>query len=326
MIALEEIKITQVFEPKEIIALELNDSVEDALKTMNNNDIRSVLVQSRDQTPYGFVDVLDLTSFLCNICTKPMTTSTGESLSLRSDTIVGILERTREFKGEILSKVVGMSKRGLYQVLKEEDNLKQALEIFKKGFHTIAVTGGPQNKVIGLISQSDVVSWFTQQDPSKVECRRKGEYKLSDLFCARCHDITSVPPATSALDAFILMNQNNLSSMAIMENKRLIGVISASDVRILHTNDLSFLLNSVQEVVAVIRAASGKPKDYVLYCPVETACHIAVRMMLQEKVHRIFLCGEDREPISSCSITDIFDEVTRDDSHRHFIGNTEGEA
>jgi CBS domain-containing protein len=326
MYALEEIKIKEVFEPKEIIALELNDTVEAALKTMDRNDIRSVLVQSRDQTPYGFVDDLDLTSFLCNICTKPVSTSSGESLSLRSDTIVGILERTREFKGEILSKVVGMSKRGLYQVLKEDDNLKQAVEIFSKGFHRIAVTGGPQNKVIGLLSQSDVVSWFTEQDPSKLEGRRKGEYKLSDFFCARCHDITSVPPATSALDAFILMNQNNLSSIAVIENKKLVGVISASDVRILHTNDLSFLLNSVQEVIAVIRAATGKPKDYVLCCPVETTCHLAVRMMLQEKVHRIFLCGEDREPISSCSMTDIFDEVTRDDTHRHFVGQNQNEA
>lgn len=55
-----------------------------------------------------------------------------------------------------------MSKRNFYYKLGENSFIGEAIDIFKKGCHRIAIASATDNAVVATFSQSDLLAWACQ--------------------------------------------------------------------------------------------------------------------------------------------------------------------
>ncbi len=111
---------------------------------------------------------MDMLSFLCSVILHKSPTSghsastarTGYS-SLTTEDMDSLMQRSASFELTTLLEVVDSVPHELYYPLQETQTLKEAIEIFLRGVHHIAVTDA-NKKLVGILTQSDVIEYLNQ--------------------------------------------------------------------------------------------------------------------------------------------------------------------
>jgi len=278
-----------------------NQSVYDALATFAKHNITAVPVGKDESNVIGFVDTLDVLSFLVKTCTKILTrTEVGESRSLETDDVKMLSKRAKDFKLSDLEKIIDMSKRDPYETVGEGENLSAALPKFQQGIHRVGVLD-KNGKLVGVLTQGKVIRKLLDTWNRNVAVK---DVKL------KSEKIISVPPHMKVIDAFLKMQEDNLSSIAVIDGSVLVGTLSSSDLRVLLNYDFPRLLYSVQEFLASIRKEQGKKADFIIHCSPEANFKEAVRLAMDNHVHRIYIVDERMNPKGVISLSDIIKELS----------------
>jgi len=307
MAQLLNVQLKEVLTPKKLVNLQLHETLQDVLEKFAKYNISSAPIMGDSQVVIGFVDVLDILTFLVKTCYKTLTnTSTGESRSLTTDDLAMIFKRNKDFKLKQVTDLIDISNRNKFVSFDEKTNLKDIVNVFKQGVHRIAVTSNGQQK--GIFTQSDFLNWMARDKNRLLSF--VGDLQVMNVSC-KTDKIVAVPPTMATIDAFLLMHKSGLSSVAVIHNNYLLGVLSASDVRSGIEKDFRMLLNPVQAFINEVHKLKGKPLDFLVYCPPTTKLSEVIVTLDKEHLHRILVADDSKRPLSVISLTDIICEITK---------------
>lgn len=117
------------------------------------------------------------------------------------------------------------------------------------------------------------------------------------------NSVISVPSDTIALAAFKKMAEENISALAIVdkENGKLVGNLSASDLRSLNAQKLPSIVRYVGNFLVVQYGYVKKP----LTVTTNSTLDDVIQIILDKKVHRVWIIDEDRKPTGVITLTDV---------------------
>jgi CBS-domain-containing membrane protein len=121
-------------------------------------------------------------------------------------------------------RCIDFSRRNPYYPIDESGSIKDVVNIFLKGPHRIAITN-QHNKIVSIVSQSDLIRWLAKDTTSLGFAAEQTAKQIMKK-------VISVSPNSKAIEAFRLMSEKNLTSIAIVDNEVLVGVLSAADLKV----------------------------------------------------------------------------------------------
>jgi len=286
--------------------LKYDQTIHQVLEVLGKYQISSAPIILPDGKPQGFVDVLDILAYLVKTSTKSLTDIIqGESFSIKTDDMKMMRKRAKDFNLKQLSEVIDISRRNPYFALQEDQPVSEVMPIFQQGVHRVALLDRLSPKIVGVVSQTDIIHQLAQ-DPNVSALK-----KLISETGILTGKLVSVTSDTMALDAFIRMQESGVSSLAILDAQgTIVGTVSASDVKwISRHEDFRTLLCSIGDYVKDIRKQQGKSDHFVACTQDSASIFDVVNLMFQEKVHRVFIVDEKRKPKGVISLTDIIREI-----------------
>jgi len=260
----------------------------------------------------GFVDMLDLLAYLVKVATKKLEIvkedETKSSDALTSDDMELLKKRSHEFKVRSVTNIIDLSHRNPFVVLHQDMTLKDALDLFLKGIHRIAVVDD-QNSVIGIVSQWTIADYLAWNVAGVLELSRLLEPINTSPF--KTSRVCSVHKNTPAIEAFMFMHQKNLSAIAVVDdNERLFANLSASDLEGLRQKNFDVLLMPVDQFLAEVAQQRGRAPNYLAVVS-ELAMMLEVIFLIKEEgVHRVYIIDNDRKPLGVISLTDVMRALT----------------
>jgi CBS domain-containing protein len=179
-------------------------------------------------------------------------------------------------------------------------SLLQALEVFANtDIHRIPVLNRNQ-RVVGMVTQSMVVSLLTQN------VNLLGKLKdapVSQMEPILAKELLSVREDQKAIDAFRIMSEKNVSGVAVLDDKGLlVDTLSIRDLRGIGTNASRWrrLHLTVKEYKAQARIdyPTQTPREVLNVTSTDTI-HRVIELMDDGNIHRVFLV--DQQAPSSAS-------------------------
>jgi len=300
-----EKKVIDLIGSQTVVQFLPNDTVEYAIEKLTKLHITSAPVIEENKNIYGLVDVLDLLTFLVKTATKTLVDEiSGESRKLNTDDMQMLRKRSKDFNLAEVRDLVDYSHRNPFVTLFEDQTVKEALGLFsEKGVHRLIVLKRADKSLAGILSQTNVIFALSSQGYWEQFLKPVSE------LTHKSDKLITIPQAELAIDGFIKMHENNLSSIAVLGYKDdLIGNLSAADIRF-GALDFTHLLRSVRDYLQMTRQEESKPYNFLVSCSPNTSIADAIKMMEKEKVHRIYLIDEMKKPLSVVSFTDILKEI-----------------
>jgi len=191
-------------------------------------------------------------------------------------------------------------KKELVKVSKNDPLLK-VLRKFTYGTHRAVVM--EDSLLVNIISQSDITSYLAKHT-SDLELKYVMELNVhtSGLLDMSPKDIVSIDEYASMMEALTVMTENNVEGIAVVSKEgKLLGNISATDIQPLSdASNFKYLnLNALQFMKLV-----SKHSTPVTCFPTTNLDTVLLRMALN-RVHRLYIIGDNSKPIGVLSLTDI---------------------
>jgi len=314
-------QIAHLVSKQQLITLSPDETVADALEKLGSANISSAPVIEGGKAT-GFVDVLDILAFLVRTSTKTLyDRDTAESRYLNTDDARMLNKRAKDFKLTHVGELVDLSKRNPLITIDGKLSLAEAITSFSRhGAHRMAVTD-LQGNVTGILTQSMTLRYledaFLKSDKLKPSFK---DLRAGDLKMTPYDKMVLVAPICPAIDAFMAMYDNNVSSVAIIDGRELLGNISASDLKSDFARDFSHMLRPINEWLKEAHKALKKDPEYLVTCTQDTFFKDLVNRVNREGVHRIFVVDHltplTRNLLGVIALTDMLRAI---DSVR-FIG------
>lgn len=125
-------------------------------------------------------------------------------------------------------------------------------------------------------------------------------------------DVKKIGPDASVIDAFILMTQNNIRRLPIVENNKLVGIVTLSDLENVPVNKpttLNFFGTSYLLEKTMLKDIMPKNREVITVRP-DDYLETAASLMRKHQVGALPVV-EDDKVVGIITETDIFDAFTR---------------
>jgi CBS domain-containing protein len=299
-----EQQLKELISGQKLVTLSPDETVESAFYKLSSNGITSAPVLLNNKSIEGLVDMLDLMTFLVKVCTKTLTdTFVGESRKLTTDDMAMIRKRSTDLRLAAVKELVDYSQRNPLIRLYEDQTVREALDLFAmKGIHRVLIVKRDET-IAGILSQVTLLSALMKDSSLSQFKSNVGDLKN------KTENLITVPQHELAIDSFMKMHENNLSSLGVVNHLgHLIGNLSAADLNEALDN-FTKLLRSTIDYLSPLRKAQGRNVDFVLSVSPNISLFEAFQMMHKERVHRIYLTNEEKKPQVVISFTDILREI-----------------
>jgi len=273
-----------------IISVSRQDSLPSAFKKLIENNILSLPVLNMDDTFYGFIDILDIVTFLIDLL--------GEETLTREDVNIYQIDA---FQNATVSQVMvyPISKKNPFHPFPVGSSLLSAMETLASGAHRIPVVNA-DNKLVNILTQSSVLQFIQK---NKHLLGEKEKMKLKDIFLSNQY-VLSVNNTDKAIDAFRLIRLAKVGAVAVInEEGRLVGNCSARDLKRISNN--SILLARLFEPLENYL----KDRHELVIATKDESLGEVIDRIVKKKLHRIFILDGDCKPDGLLSLSDILEEL-----------------
>ncbi|UNI17287.1 cell separation during budding [Purpureocillium takamizusanense] len=304
-----DIAIGELTSPDDIRWIDMDSSVEEATIALLKSKTNVVLIRedASSTTAISTFDYSDLNAYL--LVVVGLSRPDGEQLQLFNR-----IMSTAQQGGRIaLREIQPICRQDPIVNVVSTSNLAHAIEILGSGIHRVLVTGA-SGSVVGVLSQLHMVDFFWNEGVNFPTIDRLYPVLLRDLAIGT-HKIISVNSDAPLSDALILMNDEGLTSIAVVDNgQNVVGNISSKDVRHLTTTSSAPLLNdSCMHFISVILNERGVEKGQdtlpVFYVnPYSTLAH-TVAKLVATRSHRMWVV-ESASPSPSAPATPLMGPQT----------------
>ena len=269
-------------------------TVQDILEKLTNSDSRIASIQNNKQECIGIVDIFSITRYLLDINMSKIDHDIGSIISSSA-------------------------------VVKEDHNMLDVIELLKKNMRHVGVIS-ELNKMVKVISQTSIIQYIYQIRflPELVSMKEQLSLSIEDLDLYPSEkEIIIIDKNSSAKEAFLMMMKYQISSLPVVHDSKMVGVISMSDVKILAKKNTDivrtmnykipkFVNKSREYVTNHIKIPnveeidlSPRPFNEIVICKPTTSLEVVLRMMLYDKVHHVYVVNQETYPIGVVSFVDI---------------------
>ncbi|KAJ3074488.1 hypothetical protein HDU98_011171 [Podochytrium sp. JEL0797] len=275
---------------KPVVSVSPQCTIQDALKTMADNNILTLPVSSR-AFPDKFVYILSTLDILLYVVKGEK----GHTLDLTST-----VEAAMTMDAEMES----------YRVFERDfrDTIESTMVMFAKGLHRALITDALKVKPSIIITQSD----FIQYIHKNVAFKQKDKFILSLPVFSKTmselglvsHKVVSMKTGETALDGFNRMAKNKMYALPVLDGAGLVvATLSASDLRGLSKETLEFVKLNVLEFLKKMHLQTTRQSTSSLV-PSDTLLD-AVNMLAEKDVHRLWILDSMLRPIGVVSQSDV---------------------
>jgi CBS domain-containing protein len=287
---LHGIPLSQLAE-KSVVILKSSSTVEEAVKSLVGNHVLSAPVVNPNGDVIGMIDMLDLVWDVLKVAPDP--------IALQKNDLKTLQMAGRAMAFEQLSKVVGLSGRDPYVPVFAENPISSIIQLFAQGVHRAPIFSG-ESQIVANISQSSVIKLLSENlHMGKIKVM--SEKSISSLNLGGTAPIT-VNPTDSVLQVLQTIQKNNVSAVALVNNGKLAGNFSATDLSGMYLDRWPTFTDSVEEFLSKHSPSSLNS----VCCRKDDTLLTVCKLMAENKVHRIWVVDNDFNVIGIVSSTDIF--------------------
>lgn len=281
--------IINVASTSEMLVIQHTDSIDEALKKLKEGKVLSAPVSyQQEKQVYSSIDVLDLLTFI---------------LSVRRNSSFWVEDIRNQYKLPVVNAIDFSEKNPFLPVLDENPIRFAIRDFFCEGVHRLPVVSFDQ-KLKAVLSQWDVLSFIYKgmKEKKDVELVKLGEKSLFELGLVPSQ-VLSISQSDPLLCAFNTIRAYKVSGVAIRNDKgELVGNVSASDFGGF-VEDQFFELDT---------PASEFCQREIITCKPENALKDVVEKMITNKIHRVYIVDDFKQPVGVVSLTDCCKIVNRE--------------
>jgi len=274
----------------------------------------------------GFLDMMDIV--------KCAVAAYGEQqLTLGAADVWDLMNNEESFQTLTVEKVLGTGKKRPLHALRTDYSLLYAVEMMVRepDLHRVAVIDTwEQRNLKSIVTQSQIIQWV-HRHMAILGQKGKPVAHMPNLL----HPVVSVRQTDRAIDAFQMMEEINLSGVAVLDqNDRLVDALSIRDLRAMSTDGHLFwrLFNPIHTFLETIRqdhtatSSSSSPSTIsgltgstmtpahpkqVVCCTVLDTLETVINMVVHHRVHRVFVVDDKRsmKVVGVITLKDILNEL-----------------
>ncbi|KAK5625484.1 hypothetical protein RRF57_001200 [Xylaria bambusicola] len=298
-----DIAVGELISEDDVRWVDMDTSVEDASMALVKNTTSNVVLireNPKSTRPDSTFDYNDLNAYV--LVVVGLGHPPEELVALYDD----IAKRAQARDSIPLRDIQPICRKETLVTLQGDEDLARAVEIFGSGIHRILVTNY-QAEVVGILSQIRLMEFFWNEG---INFRVIDELypKLMKELNIGSQQIIAVNSDSPLADALVLMNQEGLTSVAVVDNGlNVVGNISTADVRLLMSAaSLPLFENTCLHFISVILSErgveQGKDSFPVFYVnPYSTLAHTVAKLVATHS-HRMWVV-ESPSPSSSAPST-----------------------
>jgi len=180
--------------------------------------------------------------------------------------------------------------------------LRQVLETFSQGIHRVMVGDGTPEKT-KMLSQVDVILFLLDKYGQLPAASRKSLDELGLVLQHRLlNKIVAMSVKNSAVEGFRKIYRQGVSAIAILsDDDKLVGTLSASDVRGLTPDNVNLVL---QPVLEFLSKKYPNPRPPVTLSRNDTLKEVMEKIIMG-KVHRVWIVDANNRPIGVVTLSDV---------------------
>jgi len=285
---------------KDIIFIESNTSIQEALEILSKNNLLSVPVRDhQDKFWIGFVDVLDILNFVIEMYTEGHQVQ-DQKWGTYCQEMETLSHRGIRFGIKPVSSIINESRTDSFRSVFPDGTVFQLMQELLTGKVHRAPIVDERNNITAIISQSDIIQLIAQNLNflGSVGQKTVGELQLGTL-----EGLITMSVNAKAIHAYYLMYFHKVLGVGIvLPNGVLIGNLSASDIRSLSQQNFSSLLLPVSEYLRMVQGVNMKPPASV---SLNTTLETVIQKLFFYRLHRLWIVNDKQEPVGVISLTDV---------------------
>ncbi|KAI1826605.1 hypothetical protein F4861DRAFT_536916 [Xylaria intraflava] len=302
-----DIAISELVSDDDVRWVDMDTSVEDASMALVRNSTSNVVLireNAKSTKPVSTFDYSDLNAYI--LVVVGLGQPPDDLVELYHD----IAKRAQARDSIPLRDIQPICRKETLVTLSGDDeSLVKAIEVFGSGIHRLLVTNF-RGEVVGILSQLKLMEFFWNEG---INFRVIDELypKLMKELGVGSQQMIAVNSDSPLSDALILMNQEGLTSVAVVDNGlNVVGNISTADVKLLiSAASLPLFEKSCMHFISIILTERGmeKGKDSfpVFYVnPYSTLAHTVAKLVATHS-HRMWVV-ESASPSPSTPSTPSF--------------------
>jgi len=165
-----------------------------------------------------------------------------------------------------------------------------------------AMIRSPEGMLINIISQSRIIQMITSILP-KLEV----SYRTMEVLKIGTAGVISISQNELTIRAFKLMKENKISAVAVVNvNGCLVGSVSATDLKECRQDMALFSRLGKPVKTFLLKIHKHNPtRPSVIKCTGKTTLKEVIGMVMQYKIHRVYMVDDSDKPIAVISLHDI---------------------
>eukprot|EP00762_Andalucia_godoyi_P005799 ANDGO_06943.mRNA.1 Protein SDS23 len=277
------------------VSVSSTSTIDEALHLMAQHHVSCLPVVGTDGSISGQIDSLDIVSYISNVIPDDKDFQAHAVLSLQ---IAG-----RAISLVTVGEVANASGRDPYIPTSMDAHADHLISYFAEGLHR-AMVFDHANKLAGVVSQMTLAAELANALPHMGSLKNIAHRKLHDLYLDENGPVTTLVASTRVFEAIRFMSKTALSAIAIVDEQtgKLIGNFSAVDIEGLYKDSYPKLTQTLREFLSEHSQASMNPITVTKDAELVTA----VKSMVDNKVHRLWIVDANAKPVAVFSLTDLF--------------------
>jgi len=288
-----------------VLTLAWSDPLAQALSLLAGHHFMSAPVRDANGTLVGMVTINDLASAVVNIA-DAATKTAGSADPVSSMQSL--------WNASTVGEIMNVSGRSAFAVLPYDASLWDALErLGKGGAHSVVVMNENGSGPEALYSQGAVLEYLFQHLDRFSSIARRLVHQIGSFSQVGSQKPLYISEEDTLLSGLRLLHEQGVTGLMVINHRRkLMGVISASDVRMLGANleGCAHLFSPAGQFVRQVQQQSSLLLSKIVSnTPVDTV-GMVMEKMLDNSVHRVFIVRthhgmEEEIPFGVLSMRDI---------------------
>mmetsp|Transcript_5221 Transcript_5221/g.14018 ORF Transcript_5221/g.14018 Transcript_5221/m.14018 type:complete len:322 (+) Transcript_5221:32-997(+) len=300
---LKTVTCGKLVESQKPITIPADASIEAACEVLATNGILSALVVAPDGE--GFAGVFSYRSLL-HYFLKQYPAGEDAPPSLASlDLRAALMKATPDIKAADFCR----ERNREIHILRPEQPLKDAVELFGSGIHRCSVVDS-NSAVKGVLSQSLALRYIAQH---LIELKDVVGKPISSFDALGAKPAIYIESRRNVIEGMELMYKHKLSAVAVVDNAgKLSGNLSLSDIKyVFRTRSYQMLWYTVASFVKLLREKMSLEQnagmDTFPFFDItrDKSLNLAIQKIVATRVHHLWIVNQEGKPTGVISITDV---------------------
>lgn len=311
--SIDNLLVADILPEREITFFLKNSTVSQVLETLSEKGITSApVVDAEAKRFYGFVDMLDIVTFL--LAEFPAIESEA---AINAEYLQALEVAAEKFWNHPIEEVLSMSQRyhqdeSRFVTVHLTSSLRVLLQHFYSGLHRVAVVDH-QNNVINIVTQSDVLAFMARN----VHLLSLKEEKTITELGIGTEGVFTVPHDMRVVKLLQKLVLLKLSAVPVIDGHgKIVANFSVSNLKGLRKRQfpdlllpvLEFLTKQVVEDAPYITKLPSHLKEkslLPLICRADSTLEYCLFKLVATRTHRLWCVDGDGHPLKVVSLTDV---------------------